>query len=84
MDSKGQQWTGKREPYDQLTDSQKALVGKRAAEYGVTSSICHFKKLHPELNLKETTVRRFKKEYLAEIKKRRREETIEPLKSTVV
>ena len=62
-----------RGPYVKFTASQKALIGKRAAEHGVTSSIRHFSKKYPEFNLKETTVRRFKKEYLAELKKRHRD-----------
>ena len=68
--------TEKRErgPYIKFTSSQRALIGKRAAEHGVTSSIRHFCKKYPEFSLKETTVRRLKNEYLAEIRKRRRED----------
>ena len=51
------------------------MIGKRATEHGVTSLIRHFNKKYPEFDLKETTVRRFKNEYLTEMKKRRREET---------
>ena len=65
----------KRGPYAKFTDSQKALIGKRATEHGVTSSIRYFNKKYPEFDLRETTVRRFKNEYLTEMKKRRREET---------
>ena len=61
--------------YVKFTDSQKVLIGKKAAEHGVTSSICYFSKKYPNFDLKETTIRRFKNEYLAEIKRRRCEET---------
>ena len=41
----------KRGPYAWFTDSQKALIGKRATEHSVTSSICHFNKKYPEFDL---------------------------------
>ena len=65
-----------RDPYVKFTSSQRALIGKRAAEHSVTSSIRHFNKKYPEFSLKETTVRRLKNEYLAEIRKRRHEDAI--------
>ena len=70
--------TGKRGPYAKLTASQKALIGKRAMEQVVTSAIHHFKTQNSELDLKKKTVRRFKKEYLAKLKKRKCEEVSEP------
>ena len=45
MDSNGEQRTEKRGPFVKWTDSQKALIKKRAAEHSVTSSIHHFKKM---------------------------------------
>ena len=45
-DSDGQ-WTWKRGPYVKLTASQKALIGKRAAEHSVTSSLPHFQDTEP-------------------------------------
>ena len=54
-----------------LTPAQKARIGKRAAENGVTATIRHFSKNYEELDLKETTVRRFKNEYLLELKRKR-------------
>ena len=71
--------TGKRGPYVKLTASQKALVRRRAAEHGVTSALHHFKTRNSEFDLKETTVRRLKKEYLTELKKRKRDEVSEPV-----
>ena len=65
----------KRGPYMKFSSSQRALIAKRASEHGVTSSMRHFSKKYPEFELKETTVRRFKNEYLAEMRKRRHEET---------
>ena len=41
-------------------------------EHEVTSSMRYFSKKYPEFNLKEANVRRIKKDYLAELKKRRR------------
>ena len=64
----------KRQPYAKFSDIQKARIGKRAAEEGVTASIRYFSKKYSEFSLKETTVRRFKNEYTAEVKKRIRED----------
>ena len=58
---------GERGPYVKLTPSQKALIGKRAAEHGVTDTVHHFSGRYEGCDLKETTVRRFKKEYLIEL-----------------
>ena len=62
---------GKRGPYVKLTPAQKATIGKRAAENGVTATLRHFSKSYEDLDLKETTVRRFKNEYLLELKRKR-------------
>ena len=63
--------SGKRGPYVILTPLQRALIGKRAAENGVTATIRHFSGSYDGCDLKETTVRRFKNEYLVELKKKR-------------
>ena len=63
--------SGKRGAYVKRTPHQKALIGKRAAEHGVTATICHFSGRYEGCDLKETTVRRFKNEYLLELKRRR-------------
>ena len=47
---------GSRNPYLKLTPAQKAIVGKRAAEHGVTAAIRYFSPRFPDLELKETTV----------------------------
>ena len=47
----------KRGPYTKFTDLQEVLIGKRATEHSVTSSIRHFNKKYSEFDLKETTVR---------------------------
>ena len=51
---------GKRGPYAKLTPSQKAMIGKRAAENGVTATLSRFSGRYEGCDLKETTVRRFK------------------------
>ena len=53
-----------RSPYVKLTPKQKALVGKRAAEHGVTSALRYFARSQPDVDLKESTVRRLKGAYL--------------------
>ena len=62
---------GERGPYVKLTPSQKALVKKRAAEHGVTATIRHFSGRYKRCDLKETTVHRFKKEYLPESRRKK-------------
>ena len=42
-----------RGPYSKLTPSQKALIGNRAAIYGVTASMRYFRAKYPDLDLKE-------------------------------
>lgn len=61
-----------RGPYSKLTPSQKALIGKRAAIYGVTASMRYFRAKYPDLDLKETSVRRFKNSYNGEMRKQKR------------
>ena len=49
-----------RGPYLMLTPAQKFTIGKRAVEYSTTAAIRFFMKKYPELQLKETTVKRLK------------------------
>ena len=64
---------GECEPYVELTPSQKAVVGKRAAQHGVTATIRHFSGRYKGCDFKGTTIRRFKKEYLLELRKKKRQ-----------
>ena len=66
-----------RGPYMKVTDAQKAVIGKRAAEHSVTASIRYFSKMYPDIELKETSVRRFKNAYIDEAGKRRHDEDSE-------
>ena len=54
--------------YSFLTPAQKYEVGKRAAEYGVAATICHYGIKYPDLVLKENSVHRFKNAYQERIK----------------
>ena len=54
-------------PYISLTPVQKFSIGERAAENSVTATLCYHSKTFPDLALKETTVRRFKDNYLLHI-----------------
>ena len=60
-DSDGQ-WTGKRGPYVKLMASQKALIGKEQQNTVLLLLYAIFKTQNPEIDLKETTVRRTKNE----------------------
>ena len=55
-------------PYLMLIPAQRHKVGKRAAEHGVTASICYFAKKYLKLSLKETSMQRFKNLYTAKVK----------------
>ena len=57
-----------RGPYFKLTAAQRFQVGKGAAEHGIAAFIRFFEKKHPDLRLKETTVRRLKNLYQSEIR----------------
>ena len=59
---------GGRGPYVYLTGAQRYQVGKRAAEYGSTNAMRYFEKTYPNFpQLKETTVRRLKGLYTANL-----------------
>ena len=49
-----------RGPYTILTPAQKFEIGKGAAEVGSTAAMRYYAKNYPALELKETSVRRFK------------------------
>ena len=58
-----------RGPYLSLTPAQRFSIGKRAAENGVTATLCYYSRTSPDLSpkLKEATVRRYKDNYLLRI-----------------
>ena len=56
----------KRGRYETYSDKDKARVAKRAAEFGVTSSLRHFSKEFADRPLKESTVRTWMKAYKKE------------------
>ena len=56
-----------RGPYKILTPAQKFNIGKRAAEIGTTAAMRYVKN-YSHLDLKETSVRRFKDNYQAQLK----------------
>ena len=49
--------------YSFLTPAQKYKVGKRAAEYGVTAIIRHYRNKYSDLVLKKSSMRMFKNDY---------------------
>lgn len=57
--------------YAKFTPSQRALIGKRAVEHGVTASMRYFQAKYPDMDLKETSVRRFKDIYIRELRQKR-------------
>ena len=58
--------------YEHFTPEEKAQIGKRAAEYGVTASLRYYSRAFPGRSLKESTVKVWKMKYLQEIVARRR------------
>ena len=62
----------KRGTYECFTPEEKARIGKRAAEFGVTASIRYFSKAFSSRSLKESTVRTWKAKYLQEARTKRR------------
>ena len=60
--------SGLRGPYKILTPAQKFDIGKRAAEIGTTAAMRYYAKNYPHLDLKETSVRRFKNHYQTQLK----------------
>ena len=62
----------KRGTYESFTPEEKARIGKRAAEHGVTATVRHFSRVFTNRSLKESTVRTWKMKYLQEVAARRR------------
>ena len=66
----------KRGPYQNYTDKEKAQIGKRAAEFGVTNTLKHFGKQFANYLLNESTMRtwmmNYKKEFASQVKTGRR------------
>ena len=63
---------GKHSMYFKISGEQKALIAKYGAENGIVAALVHFAKDYPDGLLKESTVRRWKKEYLNELAKKKR------------
>ena len=55
-----------------FTPEEKAQIGKRAAEHGVTATVRHFSRVFTHRSLKESTVQTWKMKYLQEVATRRR------------
>ena len=64
--------TSKRGAYERFTAEEKARIGKRAAEHGVTASVRYFSKVFPGRSLRESSVRTWKMKYLQEVAAKRR------------
>ena len=63
---------GKRASYLKIAAEKKAVIAKYAAENGIVAALGHFAKDYPDGSLKESTVRGWKKEYLNELARRKR------------
>ena len=64
--------TSKRGTYERFTAEEKAKIGRRAAEHGVTASVHYFSKVFPGRSLKESSVQTWKTKYLQKITAKRR------------
>ena len=60
-----------RGPYQKLSGPKRAEIGRRAAEHGVASTVRYYAGKLPE-ELKESSVRTWKKLYIAELEKKKR------------
>ena len=70
---------GKKRKYTHFTPLQRAKIAKYASECGNTAAVRHFNKDFPFLG--ESTVRVFKKQYIAELKKKKHGEDVTELVS---
>ena len=68
---------GKGTTYTTYTAEQRAKIGRYALENGNERARLHYLAEHP--NLKESTVRSFKKAYVQELQKRKRKGNLEPV-----
>ena len=64
--------TGKCTSYLKVDEERKAIVAKYTAENGIIAALRHFAKEYPDGSSKESTVRGWKKEYLKELARRKR------------
>ena len=53
--------------YEKFSADEKAVIGRRAAEYGVSATTRHFSKIYADRPLKESTVRGWKNQYNREV-----------------
>ena len=65
------QQPAKRGTYAKFTSKQRAVIGKRAAEHGVATTVRCYEKQFPDV--KESSVRTWRNVYTSELKKWRRE-----------
>ena len=63
---------GQRGEYEHFTPKEKARIGKRASEHGVTATVRFFSKSFPGRPLKESSVRTWKKKYEVELAKNKK------------
>ena len=64
--------TTKRGTYEHFTPEENALIGKRAAEFGIRASIRYFSTKFPGHSLKESSVRTWMTKYQKELAARKR------------
>ena len=64
--------TKRRGHYYVFTETEKAEIAKRAAEFGVTSTVRHFNKKFTDRELKESTVRTWANRYKEELATRKK------------
>jgi len=59
-------------PYMQINAEEKARMGKRAAEFGIASTVKYFNKIYSDCEVKESSIRTWKNNYKDEVNKRKR------------
>ena len=64
--------TTRRRTYEHFTSKEKALIGKRATEFGIIASIHYFSKRFPGHSQKESSVRTWMTKYRRELTARKR------------
>ena len=64
--------TAKRGRYEHFTPEEKAVMGKRAAEFGVTASLHYFSKKYPDRSIKESSIRTWRDKYVRELAKKKK------------
>ena len=81
VDGEGGSTEKKRGAYEKIAPDNKAKIAKYAAENGITAAIRHFSKQQAFHNLKESTVRGWKKAYCEELGRRKAAEDRVPKKN---